>query len=279
MLKDLTSIYTFCSKYEYHFTIRNATDRPIEDPQIFRSYSVDNLINVESFKCNKYYIEYSKIMNIINETNTYDFFKDKVENRLWNNPNFLNINDVINSIQNTDKDYVIIGGSFWYYTSLYDMSKMSDIFKILIPSDKIKQELNINCINEKYNCIHYRYESDWIPNLKRDNIPYIIPPIDELIYNLPFKNKYPIYICTSNIEEFYSKKLLYNELETYNNILYKKKNTLNYDENGFLDLLIVNNCEEFYGNSISGFTILSSTIKQMSNFYNQIEYFYKYNIL
>ena len=68
-------------------------------------------------------------------------------------------------------------------------------------------------------------------------------------------------------------------MESYDNIIYKKKNNLNYDENGFLDLLILNNCEEFYGNNISGFTTLSSKLKKSDNFYNKIKYFDKYNII
>jgi hypothetical protein len=279
MLRDLVSIYNFTSKYKYNFTIRNATCRPYNNPNIFEKYPIDNLINIESFKNNEYYIEYSKIEKNINKLNTYDFYKYKINGRLWKGNKFINKNDIIKSIINCTKEYINIGGSFWYYTNLYDMDQVSDIFKTLIPNDRILKAFNENIINAKYNCIHYRYESDWIPILKKHKIPYIVPPIDELINNLPFKTKHLIYICTSNIEELHEKKLLYNKLESYDNIIYKKKNNLNYDENGFLDLLILNNSEEFYGNSISGFTLLSSKLKKSDNFYNKIKYFDKYNII
>lgn len=223
MLKDLVSIYNFTSKYKYRFTIRNATCRPYDNPNIFEKYSIDNLINIKSFKNIEYFIEYSKIVNKINKTNIYDFFKYKIQGRLWKGHKFINENDVVKSIISCNKEYINIGGSFWYYTNLYDMNQVSDVFKTLIPNDKILKAFNENNINVKYNCIHYRYESDWIPILKRNKIPYIVPPFDELINNLPFKTKHLIYICTSNIEELHSKNLLNNKLETYNNIIYKKK--------------------------------------------------------
>lgn len=167
MLKDLTSIYNFTLKYKYNFTIRNATNRPIDNPNIFTSYSIDNLFDIKSFKYNQYYIEYNKIIDNINQHNTYDFYKYKIQDRLWKNYDFCSEDDVINCIVNTNYTYVLIGGSFWFYTRLYDFTQMVNIFKTLIPSQKIQQELNKNVINEKYNCIHYRYEDDWIPQLKK----------------------------------------------------------------------------------------------------------------
>lgn len=276
MLKDICSIYNFTLKYKYNFTIRYATCRSIDNLSIYSKYSVDNLFDIQTFKYNQYYIEYSKFIDNINEYNTHEY-------RLWENNDVVNegciINSIINYIINTDKTYIIISGTFWYYTNLNNFEQMSDIFKTLIPSNKIMKELNKNIINEKYNCIHYRYEDDWIPYLKERGSMYVIPPIDELVNNLPFKNIHKIYICTSNIESLYSKNLLYNNIEMYDNIIYKKKNNLNYDENGFLDLLIMFNCQEFYGNSISGFTILSNVIKKSENYYNRIPYFYKYNTI
>ena len=280
MLRDLVSIYNFCLKYKYNFTIRNASSRSAEKPDTgYTSYSIDNLINVQSFTTNEYYIEYSTIIGNVNDSNTYDFFKDKVEGRLWKNRHFLSEDDVICSIKNTNKEYVIIGGSFWYYTNLHDMYQLARIFKTLIPSHKIIEELNANIITDNYNCIHYRYENDWIPNLRNWGIPYIVPPLDVLINNLPFKNKHLIYICTNNIENLYAQNLLHRQLETYDNIIYKKKNNLNYDENGFLDLLITQKCDEFYGNSVSGFTQLAAVLKNSFNFYNKMECLNKYNII
>jgi len=279
MLRDLVSIYNFSLKYKYNFTIRNASSRAVENHEIYSSYSVDNLFNLQSFKSNKYYIDYCSITDDMNDSNTYDFYRNKVEGKLWKDRNFLREEEIINSINVNYKKYVIIGGSFWYYTNLHNMEQICSVFKTLIPNDRIINELTKNIINKHYNCIHYRYEHDWIPNLKNWGVPYIVPPIDELIDNLPFKNKHPIYICTNGIEKLHSLHLLYRKLETYDNILYKKKNDLNYDENGYLDLIIIVNCEEFYGNSISGFTQLSAVLKNSFNFYNKMDYFNKYNII
>jgi hypothetical protein len=279
MLKEITSIHNFTKKYSYKFTIRNCTSRPYNNPCSYSYYPIDNLINPKSFEHNNYYVNYIDIQNNLNDSNVYDFYKDKVEGKSWIDPSFLKMNDIINSINNSNKEYVIIGAGFWYYTDLHTMEQLADVFKTIIPSDKIITEMNKNHINEKYNCIHYRYENDWIPFLKKNGIPYIVPPIDELINSLPFTNNYLLYICTSDIENLHSKKLLYCNLECYKNIIYKKNNNLNYDENGFLDLLIILNCDEFYGNNISGFTKLASILKNTNNFYNKMPHFYKYNII
>jgi hypothetical protein len=182
-------------------------------------------------------------------------------------------------IKLSNKKYTIIGGSFWYYAGLYDMHGLANIFKMLIPSDAIMDEFNKNHITQIYNCIHYLYENDWNVNLRKNNIPYIVPPIDELIDHVPFKHKHLIYICTSNIGELHSKQLLNKELSQYDNIIYKHNNDLNFDENGFLDCLIATNCNEFYGNSISGFSVLANVIKKSNNYYNKLTYFDKFNIL
>jgi hypothetical protein len=49
MLKDLTSIYKYVDTYKIHFTIRYATCRPIDNPNMFNSYPIHNLINTISF--------------------------------------------------------------------------------------------------------------------------------------------------------------------------------------------------------------------------------------
>ena len=156
-----------------------------------------------------------------------------------------------------------------------------EIIKKIKPSCKIYSEYlkNTRELPKLYNLIHYRYEEDWIPNLKQSNIPYIVPPIDELMKYIPFKNNYPVYISCSMIETLHDKKLLYDTLDKYTNILKKKENNLNFDENGFLDLLLAINAEEVFGNSISGFSISINKIKKTNNYYNEMEVFCKYNKL
>ena len=89
---------------------------------------------MQSFKINEYYVEYSTIIDNLNESNTYDFFKDKVEGRLWKDRKFLKEDDIIHNITDKNKEYVIIGGSFWYYTNLHDMYQICMVFKTLIPN-------------------------------------------------------------------------------------------------------------------------------------------------
>src|SRR5580692_959819 len=109
-------------------------------------------------------------------------------------------------------------------------------------------------------------------------MPYIIPPIDELITHIKFKQNYKIYISCSMITSLKEKKLLYNDLETYENIISKSDNNLNFDENAFLDLLIGLHSQEVYGTTISGFSHNLNTIKNTNNYYDKMKIFSKYDI-
>lgn len=168
-----------------------------------------------------------------------------------------------------------MGKAFRHYSKLDNLIERRHLMKHIKPSKKILDELykNILVLPENYNCIHYRYENDWITNLTRSNTPYIVTPIDVLIKDIPFKNNYKIYLYCSMIESLKERYLMQNDLEAYNNILTKLPNNLNYDENGFLDYLIALNSQEFYGNSISGFTnILNSiSVKYYKYFYHSNE--------
>jgi hypothetical protein len=189
---------------------------------------------------------------------------------------------MLDNINHSNKEYIIIGGQFWYYSKISFMKYIKKITEKITQSKKISDEYqrNLNLFNCKFNAIHYRYENDYINHFKKRNLntPYIVPPIDELIENIPFKNNYKIFICTSMIESLYEKKLLYKELVNYDNLIFKYKNELNYDENAFLDFLLCKNCEEFYGNNISGFTNLINNVKNTFNCYNNMSCFENYNI-
>jgi hypothetical protein len=285
MLKDILSINKFTCMHKIYFTIRNASFRSMDNLAEYRYYSVEELFHNSTFTSNPYYINFNELSNKINDNNSYNFCSDKIEGNLWSWDKRQYLNDIYSNILHhfniSGKEYIIVGGSFWYYSNLENIYERVELIKQIKPSNKILIEYlkNKEVLPELYNLIHYRYESDWIPNLKMGKTPYIVPPIDELIQHIPFKNNYKIYICCSNIEKLKEQGLMYNELHTYNNILTKIPNNLSFDENGFLDLLIGLNCQEFYGNSISGFTHNLNVIKQTNNNYNCMEIFQKYNII
>jgi hypothetical protein len=285
MLKDLVSINKFTNLHKIYFTIRYASVRSIDNPNTFNFYDVIELFDKSSFTQNEYYINYNSILNKINIENTYDFYSDKINEKLWcnNKKEYLNsiYSNIIQIFKNCNKDYIIIGGSFWWYSKLDNICERAKNLKIIKPSKKILMEYNNNLktIPKYYNLIHYRYEEDWVPNLKTAGIPYIVPPLDELLKHLPFNKKYKVFICCSMIESLTEKKLLYNDLSSYKNIIIKKKNKLNYDENAFLDLLFGLKSVEVYGNSISGFSVFLNYVKNTNNYYNNMEIFNHYNII
>lgn len=282
MIKDLISIIKFANSHKLFFTIRNATSRQIDNPLLHSDYEIKELLDeISLHSLSQYYLIYDSILDKINNENTYDFYDDKIKDNIWNENkrNILN-NEYSQIITNCNKEYIIIGGAFWWYSNLVEnIEDRIEIIKKIKPSCKIYSEYlkNTTELPELYNLIHYRYEEDWIPNLKQANIPYIVPPIDELMKYIPFKNNYPVYICCSMMETLHDKKLLYDTLDKYPNILKKKENNLNFDENGFLDLLLASNAQEVFGNSISGFSISINEIKKTKNYYNEMEVFSKYN--
>jgi hypothetical protein len=286
MLRDLVSIIKFTEQNKFNFTIINCSSRHFENPCIWNKYSVEELFDITMMNDNKYFINYDLIKDKINQDNTYNFFKEKIQDKLFNKEyqNYINsiFKNMLDNINHSNKEYIIIGGQFWYYSKISFMKDIKKITEKIKPSKKISDEYqrNLNLFNCKFNAIHYRYENDYINHFKKRNLntPYIVPPIDELIENIPFKNNYKIFICTSMIESLYEKKLLYKELVNYDNLIFKYKNELNYDENAFLDFLLCKNCEEFYGNNISGFTNLINNVKNTFNCYNNMSCFENYNI-
>ena len=286
MLRDLLSIVKFTEVNKIQFTIKNVWSRPFENPNAYSLYSIEELFDITMMSDNKNFIDYKFIKDKINENNIYDFFKDKIGVKIYNPKNTNDLHETFKNILNIfkeyNKEYINIGGQFWIYSKLSNMKELCKITEEIKPSHKIYKEYqkNLQLFSCKYNVIHYRYENDYLEHFKRNRInnKYIVPPIDELIKHIPFKNKYKIFICTSMIKTLHEKKLLYKELETYDDIIVKYDNELNYDENAFLDFLLCRNCEEFYGNNISGFTNLINIVKNTNNYYDKMSCFENYNI-
>jgi hypothetical protein len=288
MFKDFIAITQFIKTTGFNFTIRYVTTRDLATPWIFNKYELNNLFNEQTFFNNDKYISFELLKNDMNNENTYDMFSLHIKRFLWNKKfcSFLRRKsiDLIETIQKSKSKYFIIGGSFWsyYHKYIFNISYLN----LIIPSNKILECYNkiIKRINQfgdvpiKYNFIHYRYENDWIPVLKKLNREYIVPPLDLLIEQLPFKNNYPIYIATSNILLLHKNKegLIKNEINTYANILYKfdeEVQDLNFDEAGFVDFLIGKKCEEIYG---CDFSVAINKLKNTKNYYTKIKTFMMY---
>lgn len=278
-IKDITSIFHFCNEHQFTFTFRNATSRPIEDPTIFTVYPFHNLFDTTSFLYNKHYILYDSIKNDINNDNTYDFHKDKIKGKTFNckyKEYLQNIREnIVDIISSCDKEFIIMGGSFWSY-NIYQYNE--EIINNIKPSAKILDKYNeiiqkMDC--SMFNFIHYRYEEDWDILLKKLNKVYIRPILDDIINHVPFKQNLPIYICTSCIETLYDKKWLLYPLSSYSNILYKEKDMMigfNYDECGYVDFLIGKNAQEIYGFSRSGFSRNLNALKKTKNYYDLLDF-------
>jgi len=289
-IKDLKTILYFIYKTKKPFSIRFASSRPISDPNAWNLYEFSNLFNErEMFSSIEYYVPYNSLVNAMNDENAYDFYNLHINGTLWKNDievHKKHTSKLYSMMRENVYNYLIVGGSMWYwlidnlclnYHNLF--LDFGDVKIPIVPSDKI-----INCLNKfkqrisnvKYNYLHYRYESDWIPQIKSRNQNYIRPKLNHLINNLPYKTPLPIYIATSNIEKLYKTGLLEQNIDTYDNIIYKKNNDcedLNYDESGFFDMLISIGAEEVFGFSWSGFSININKLKGSENYYDKLKVF------
>jgi hypothetical protein len=280
MKKNWISIMLFTKQYNYKFTIKYCTarsqtfsDKKIDEEVIKNNYMYDvkNLFNEKTFQIIENYISFEKINHDICEENTYDFYEKYKPWEIFSNKNTLkNYKDILNEI---DKKYIYVGNHFHFYAG-YDVSSIlySKYFNdTIIPNDRIINEYNnfISNINDKYNFIHFRYEKDMVKfcNYINKSIEYTL---EDIINLKTFRNNnLNIYIATSDIEEFYDKKLIKNPIYTHKNLFYNKHKMPYFDENAFVDFLIGINSEEILGFEYSGFSVLLNKFKNTENYYNK----------
>jgi hypothetical protein len=300
MIRNLNLYIYFSKKYNVKFSIRNATSRSL-DVRYWSMYDYTNLFDEKMFENVESYISYHSIEKDISSENSCDFFKkNEIDKCLFKKEKseYLNekSNELIDLIQSSSNyKYIIIGACFSWWVN--DSEKPTYSLEIIdeqillkwkynnnvetipiLPSEKIKNRYESfqNGINKnKYNFIHYRYEDDYNNIMKDQGLKYILPTVDDLIEHVPFKVRLPIYIATSNIASLHENKLMKHQLDSYTEIIYKKDcDDLNFDEAGFLDLLIGINAEEVYGVHFSGFTNDILKIKNtIHNHYDLLEIF------
>ena len=278
MKKNLIAITLFTKEHNYKFTIKNCTARPqsldlntskIEESIIKNGYMYDvkNLFDEKTFFIYDNYVSFETIdscdQNTFNFNDTYKpslIFKDR--------SHLINYKNIIKEI---DTPYVYMGNHFYFYSG-YNINSIlfsKDFNATIIPSSKIWTEYNnfISTIDFQYNFIHFRYENDMkkmLTILKNKSLDYTLSDVMKLN---AFENNLKIYVATTNIEEFYDKKLIENPLDTYN-IFYNKKKCVFFDENAFLDFLIGMNAVEVLGFSHSGFSVCLNKLKNKNKYYN-----------
>jgi len=259
---DIACGLNFCLINNIQFTFRYASFR---NPDLcsWTNVRFTELFNDDFFKKYPLYIEYDVFNKLhkLNENNTHNLENKRAIE-------IFGFDNILNQLKHTDKEFIILK-QFWAIHRFKNI--VIDIYKDIKPSKKIidkyeeiKTQLFPN--DEKYNMLHYRYESDFINHFKIQHMH----SLDFLIDNINYKNKsIKTYIASTNI------KNMLNNNNNNSNIIFKNEEHLqhfNFEENAFIDYLFGINCEEIYGHSYSSFSNLLNNFKKTHNCYDRISY-------
>lgn len=266
---DIQCALNFSINHNLKFTFRYCNFRNTKDNRLFFDVPFQQLFNPEVFKIYTNYIDYNSLKNDINKNNNTYNYENKRAIEL-----FSNINEVFEFIKNNKYKYIVLKQFFPLCNSNSYLKKY--YIKIKPNSNLFSIFLNLknNFLPEKYNFIHYRYESDFTSFF---NIETVFS-IDNLLKRIKFKNpNLKIYIACYNIKSLSKTHFLLNDIYSYKNILFKddifeKYNikNLNFEEHAFIDFLIgVNSCE-VYGHKKSSFSSMLNLFKNTKNYYNII---------
>ena len=263
---DIQCAVNFCNTNNYYFTFRNCSFRNKNDVRLFYNQSFDKLFDDKLFKQYSNYITYDTIKKKVNNKNTFNF-ENKRSIELFSNEN-----DLINFLETMKQEFIILPQFF----SICDFSKHLKKYYIKIKPNsnlmKIFFNLKKNLLPERYNYLHFRYESDFTSYF---NLNYHIS-IDSLLNRLKFKNpNLKIYIACSNIKSLSKTLFLCNDIYSYKNIIFKddqfekyRMDYLNFEERAFIDFLIGVYSKEVYGHSKSSFSSLLNLFKNTNNYYD-----------
>jgi len=288
MKKNLLSISIFCETNNYYFTIKYCSAKPqdiyfneIIDETIKKNgymYDFKELFDEKTFLIYKNYISYDNIKNKIYDINTFNFYsiydvKSIFHDKLKRDYLIENHKKLIHD-STKEYEYIYMGNHFHFISSINIYKYLIDIefHKSIIPNKKIIDALNLflNEVKYPYNFIHYRYEKDMV-DLVNTVSKFKNNLLDDIL-NLNFfeNNNLPIYIASTDIENFYENKLTLKKIEDYNNIFYNKNKFPFFDENAFFDFMIGLKSVEVLGYSNSGFSILLNELKKTKNYYDKI---------
>ena len=267
---DINCSIDFAVKYNFNFSFRHCSFR-LEDLKTFdNNKNFDDLFDENVYHKYNNFIPFKNISLLINNDNTINYISKSVHIWTDNDEHLINMLKMIPN--DTDKKYIIIKQMF----AIYDFKNIkNDIYSIIQPNSKIMNiylHIKKQILPEKYNLIHYRYESDFTGFFNISNIQ----SLDYLIDKIDFKNKnLKIYVACSNLKSLSKTEYLLKDFNEYTNIIIKDDylekhdlNNLNFEEKAFIDFMIGKNAEEVYGHKKSSFSLLLNFMKNTHNFYN-----------
>lgn len=257
-MMDISSAINFCIEYNISFTFRECCFRnkdliswyPMKFSKLFDASFLQNYSSL--------YIDFSYCN--LTQYNTFNF-DGKLVSRMFT-CNFEQ------ELQNVSQTYVILK----QFSSVFDDSQTKiNIYPSIRPSkrlltlyttirDKLLQE------NEPYNCIHYRYESDFTRYFRLTNLE----SLESVLMRLKRRFANPnlkIYLATSNVTTILDVR----NKRIANFILYKPEEALreyNYEELAFVDYMFGLHSQEIFGHSQSSFSNSLNRLKQTENYYN-----------
>lgn len=248
---DINAGINFCIKHNFNFSFRYANFR---NDNLVSWYKVnfENLFDTSFLEEFELYIDYKKLN--LNKENTTNFEENKRCIEMFTSDN------IVAEIEKNKKEHILLIQIHPVY-----YNKIICIIPKLLPSKEIMQvyntiKSNLNSNNEPYNCLHYRYEHDFINHFKITNLP----KLEELLEKINFKNKNnKIYVATTNIKNLIN-------IKNYPNIFFKTEDrlqNLNFEERAFIDYLFGLGSEEFFGHPNSSFSVLVNNLKQTTNYY------------
>jgi hypothetical protein len=255
---DINCGINFCIANNFKFTFRNCAFRN-KNMVSWTDEPFDKLFDISSI------IERYKYLYI----NPYglELTDDNTHNINGNLANHIFSNNYIEELGKIKKEYVILK-LFWSlnaFSCIVDHNIYSEIKpseRLLVSYNKLKDQLLIN--NEKYNFIHYRYESDFTQHFRLK-----VEPLKDLILKL--KNSFKesglkIYIATSSI-----RSVINLDDDDVKDIIFTKNEDelkdYNFEELAFIDYMFGLNSNEVYGHRNSSFSVILNALKGTNNFY------------
>jgi hypothetical protein len=255
---DIHCGINFCIINNFKFSFRYCCLRNTDLITWFDA-KFDKLFDISLFK--KYsdlYVNYDTL-DVTNE-NSYNFMSIN-SIFLFKDENYINI------IKNINKKFIILK-QFW---AIYKFEKIVDnVLPYIRPSKRlidIYDKINSKIINknEKYNYIHYRYESDFTNyfNIEIMDLKNVILSVKDKFKNPDLK----IYIATTNINKLIDLK----DSDICDIIITKNEDELteyNFEEKAFIDYMFGINSNEVFGHSKSSFSCMLNSLKNTENYYN-----------
>jgi hypothetical protein len=253
---DINSAINFCTEMKINFSFRHCSLRN-ENLVTWSDSDFSELFDDKFLHLFDLYIPYSKLKNLINQDNSFNYDSKRVLFLFDKNL------DLFTQFKGVNKEFIFLK----QFIGIHDYLQSPNIHcSNILPSNEILSEYYFNSEAldvPVYNFLAYRYERDFTTYFNISNITRL----DFLLSSVSFKNKnIPIYVACSNIEQL-SEPFLFGSINDYN-VIYKKRNVLNnFEKNAFLDFLFGKNAQEVCGHIKSSFALQLNFFKGSKNFY------------